>query len=248
MVYTNDEADRQTRQRDYYLKVYALPIALIVIVCGLLYWACLNNYLTKSDTIYGYMMSFTPGLLLYAFNKQSWLKMPDGTFHYIKGIPSTLKININEPSTYEATYYYAKKEKISTALTGLGLFALSIWLVLKGLKYVIVPLVTNIGALFLLYYGIKGLLDKSEKLKIAKNGLWTSKLGFVSWDDVNYADVIEEKNGESPQVYLQVRLKGTKFEEADQADERLLLSDLKGYEMVEFTINTCITNYNALKK
>ena len=248
MIYTNDEADRSTRQRDYYLKVYAVPIALVTIICGLLYWACLNNYLTKGDTIYGYMMSLTPGLLLYAFNKQSWLKMPDGTFHYIKGIPPTAKINLNEPSNYEATYYYAKKEKISTTLTGLGLLAFSIWLALKGAKYIVVPLVMNVGALFLLYFGIKGLLDKSEKLKIAKNGLWTSKLGFVSWDDINYADVIEEKSGDSSQVYLQIRLKGTKFEEANQPDERLLLSDLKGYEMIEFTINTCIINYNANKK
>lgn len=106
---------------------------------------------------------------------------------------------------------------------------------------------TNISGLFLLYAGLKGLLDKSAQLKIAKNGLWTKKLGFVNWDDISFADVIEDKKGKSPQTYLEIRLKGTKFEEANQPDERLVLTDLKGKEHVELLINDYITNYNKQK-
>jgi hypothetical protein len=107
--------------------------------------------------------------------------------------------------------------------------------------------ISNIAGLFLSYIGFKGLLDKEAKLKIANNGLWTKKLGFVNWDDINFAEVVEDKSGKSPQLWLDIRLKGTKFEEANQPDERLLLSGLKDKETVEMVINNSITNYNNLK-
>ena len=248
MIYTNDESDKSTRQRNFYVTVYLIPAALVVIICGLIYLGSSNNYLDKTDTNYGYFMSLTPAFILYAFNKRNWLKMPDGTFHNIKGIAPTLKLNFNEPRKYEAEYFYSKTEKATTVLTGLALIGVSIWLGFKSSKTILIPIMTNIGGLFLSYIGLKGLLDKSAKLKIAKNGLWTQKLGFVNWDDINFAEVVEDKNGKTPQLYLQVRLKGTKFEEANQPDERLLLSDLKGKEMIEVVINSSIDNYNNQTK
>ncbi|MCC7514485.1 MAG: hypothetical protein IT212_07315 [Bacteroidia bacterium] len=248
MIYTNDESDKSIRQRNFYLTVYIFPIALVAIICGLVYWGSLNNYLQKIDTNYGYFMSLTPAFFLYAFNRRNWLKMPDGTFHYIKGITPTPKLTFNEPTEYEAEYFYSKTEKATSLLVGLGLVGASIWLGLKGSKTILVPIVTNIGGLFMSYVGLKGLLDKSAKLKIAKNGLWTNKLGFVNWYDINFAEVLEDKSGRQPQLFLHIRLKGTKFEEANKPDERLLLSDLKDKDMIETVINSSIINYNNQKK
>jgi hypothetical protein len=248
MIYTNDEADKSTRQKNFYLTVYIIPIAIVAIICGLVYWASTNNYLDKTDTNYGYFMSLIPAFILYAFNIRNWLKMPDGTFHNIKGISPTPKLNFNEPTEYEAEYFYSKTEKATLLLVGLGLIGLTIWFWLKDAKTILIPIVTNIGGLFMSYVGLKGLLDKNARLKIAKNGLWTNKLGFVNWDDINFAEVVEDKNGKEPKLFLHIRLKGTKFEEANQPDERLLLSDLKDNSMIEFVINSSIDNYNNQKK
>jgi hypothetical protein len=248
MNYTNDVSDKSIRQRNFILTVYLIPIALIAAIYGCIYWASLNNYLAKPDTNYGYFVSLTPAFLLYAYNRRNWLKMPDGTYHNIKGISPVPKLNFNEPAEYEAEYFYSKTEKATTTLTGLALIGLSIWLRFKSSKTMLVPIMINIGGLFLAYFGLKGLLDKKAKLKIAKNGLWTNKLGFVNWDDISFADVVEDKSGKTPQLYLAIRLKGTKFEEANQPDERLLISDLKGKETVDMVIINSITNYNNNKK
>ena len=247
MIYTNDESDKSIRQRNFYLTVYIIPIVLVAIICGLVYWASSNNYLQKTDTAYGYFVSLTPAFFLYAFNRRNWLKMPDGTFHNIKDISPTPKINFNEPTEYLAEYFYSKTEKATTLLSGLVLIGASIWLGFNSPKTILIPIVTNVFGLFLSYKGIKGLLDKSPQLKVAKNGLWTHKLGFVNWDDINFAEVVEDRSGKTPQLYLQVRLKGTLFEEANQPDERLLLSDLKDNTMIEFVINSSIENYNKQK-
>jgi hypothetical protein len=192
-------------------------------------------------------MSLTPALFLYAFNRRNWLKMPDGTFYNIKGISATPKINFNEPKEYLAEYFYSKTEKATSLLVGLGLISVSIWLGLKGAKTILIPIMANIGGLFMSYIGLKGLLDKSARLKIASNGLWTNKLGFVNWDDINFAEVVEDKSGKQPQLFLHIRLKGTKFEEANEPDEQLLLSDLKDNGMIETVINGSIANYNRQK-
>ena len=247
MIYLNDESDKALRKRNYYLTVYVMPVAFVAIIGVLIYWASNNDYLLDKDISYGYFMSLTPAFFIYAFNKRNWLKMPDGSFYNTKTFAPTAKF-FNEPSSYLAEYFYSKKEKATTALTGLFLIGLSIWLGIMGTKSILIPIVTNITGLFLTVDGLKGFLDKSAILKIAKNGLWTKNLGFVKWDNINFAEVVEDKNGKSQKLFLLVRLKGTKFEEANQPDERLLLSELKDKEMIEFVINTSITDYNNQKK
>jgi len=248
MTYTNDESDKSIRWKNFYLTVYIAPVVLVAALCGGIYWAAHNNYIQETETSYSYFMSLTPAFLLYAYNKRNWLKMPDGTYHNIKDVSSTVKSNFSEPNEYEAEYFYSKTEKATTTLTGIALIGLSVWLGLKSSKTVIIPVTMNVGGLIFTYIGLKGLLDKNAKLKIAKNGLWTNKLGFVNWDNISFADVIEDKSGETPKLYLAIRLKGTKFEQADQPDEKLFLSDLKGKETVEMVINNSITNYNSKKK
>lgn len=241
------QTDRSARQRNFYLTVYLLPIALLAFLSALVYWASEEKYLETIDVNFGYVFALTPSFLLYVYNRHAWLKMPDGSFHYIKGISPQTKSNVEEPSKYEAEFFYSRPEKATAAFTGAGLIALSVWLGINNENAILIPVMTNIGGLFLLYSGLKGLIDKSAKLKIAKTGLWTTKLGFVYWDDINFAEVVEDKNGRTPQLYLEIRLKGTKFEEANEPDERLVLSDLKGNEMIELVINNSISKYNDLK-
>ena len=247
-IYTNDETDKSIRQRNFYIEVYLLPIIVVAVICGLVYWASSNKYIEKTDIGYGYFMSLTPALILYAFNRRNWLKMPDSTYHNVKGISPTPKLNFYEPTEYEAEYFYSKTEKATTTLMGLALVVVSVWLGFKRSKTILMPIVINIMGLFLIYVGLKGFLDKNARLKIAKNGLWTNKLGFVNWDDINFAEVVEDKSGKSPQLFLEVRLKGTKFEEANQPDERLLLSDIKGKDTIDMVITSSITKYNNQKK
>jgi hypothetical protein len=247
-IYSNDESDKQLRKRNFYINVYLFPLIVAVMICGLTYWASEHRYLDRHDAAYGYFMSLTPAFLLFAFNKRHWLKMPDGTYHNIKEIPPTPKINFNEPVVYEAEYFYSRKEKTETLVTGVLAIGFGIYIGFISRTTILIPISMNIMGLIFTYIGLKGLLDKQAKLKIAKTGLWTQKLGFVNWDDINFADVVVDKSGKAPQTYLEVRLKGTKFEEADQPDERLLLSDLKDHGSVEVVINNSIMNYNNQKQ
>ncbi len=248
MIYTNDESDKSTRQRNYYATVYLLPIGLTAVLCGLIYWASANSYLPKADRIYGYFLTLLPAFLLNAYNRRHWLHMPDGTFHNIKGIAPNPKQNFTEPAVYEAVYVYAHKEKAISTAMGLALLGLGIWLGSHYATSVLMPLMSGAIGLFLTYNGISGLLDKNAQLKVATTGLWTQKLGFVVWDDINAAEVVEEKKGRTTQQLLHIRLKGTKFAAANVPDERLLLSDLKDKELIEAVITNSLTNYNHLKK
>ncbi|MFT3902733.1 MAG: hypothetical protein QM727_06145 [Niabella sp.] len=245
MIYTNDEGDKSTRQKKFYLTVYILPIATAAIICGLVHLASKVNYLTPTDTLYGYIFSFMPAFLLYAFNKRNWLKMPDGTYHNIKGTSPTNNIAINEPAAYEVEYFSSTKEKVFSILIGLFLVGAGIWSIIKFTKIILVPIIiTMIGGLLLSYIGIKDLLDKTAKLKLAKKGIWTKKLGFVDWNNVAKAQVIEDRSGRYPQTILEIYLKGTIFAEANKPDERLNLTNIEDKEMIEMVVGTLMSKRN----
>ncbi|MDH7461773.1 hypothetical protein QEG73_10805 [Chitinophagaceae bacterium 26-R-25] len=236
MIYTNDETDKSIRQKNFLLSVYALPIAVSASLCGLIYLATSANYLPKEDAFFGYMTSLFPGILLFSRNSRNWLKMPDGTFHNIKDIVPTTKINMTEPSLYEEEYFYSRKEKITSTLMGAGLTVASVWLATKGSKSVLIPVSMAAGGIFIGYTGIKGLLDKSATLKLATTGLWTKKLGFVDYNDLVKAQVVQDTSGKTPQTILEIYLKGTVFAEANQPDERLNLTNVDGKEYVEMVL------------
>ena len=246
MIYSNDESDKSIRQKNFYLTVYILPIATAVIICGVIYWLSQAGYLQRRDMIFGYTLSLTPAILVYAFNKRNWLKMPDGTYHNIKGISQTNIINLNEPAEYEAEYFYSKNEKATSAFLGLLIIGFGIWLGIKGANTILIPIATIIIGIFLSYTGIKGLLDKTAKLKLARKGIWTNKLGFVDWNNVLKAQVIEDRSGRATQTILEIYLKGTVYSEANQPDERLSLTDIDDKEMIETVIDTFISKHNEL--
>lgn len=248
MIYTNDEGDKADRRKNFYKTVYLYPLLTIAIISGLVYWASARKYLSTTDMAYGYIFALTPAMIVYGYNRRNWLKMPDGTYHHIKGTSSSGTFKYNEPAVYEAEFYYSKWEKAQTLFFGILGVGLGIWLGMKNIKTILVPIVCVLSGIFMLYIGLKGLMDKSAKLKIAKNGLWTKQLGFVNWDDINFAEVVEDKSGDSSKTYLEIRLKGTKFEKANKPDERLFISDLKDRKTIETLINDSINNYNKQKE
>jgi hypothetical protein len=247
MIYSNDEADKSVRQKNFYLSVYVLPIAVIAIICGLVYSASKANYLGRTDLSYGYIFSLTPAFFLYIFNRRNWLKMPDGTYHNIKGISQTTTVNLNEPTEYEAEYFNSKKQKISTLLSGLLMVGVAIWLAIRGGRTILLPIIAIFFGVFLSYAGIKGLLDKTAKLKLAKTGLWTNKLGFVVWKNVTKAQVVENRSGRTPETILEIYLKGTVFAEANQPDERLYLTDIENKGMIETVLVTLMQKHNEVQ-
>ena len=248
MIYTNDEADKSIRQRNFYLTVFVLPIGLIIGICVFVYLATKSNYLPKGDALFGYISSPSLGIYLFAYNMKKWLRMPDGTFHNIKDIKPTNKFYINEPAEYEFEYFYSKNEKITSTLLGIALIGFFIWSLFVGMNSILIPIAIIIMGMFFSYFGIKGLLDKSAKLKLAKTGLWTAKLGFVEWKDIIKAQVIEDASGKSPQTILEIYLKGTIFAEANRPDERLNLTDIEGKQFAETEIYILQSKHNEHTK
>lgn len=148
VIYNNDESDKALRQRNFIISVYLLPLALVLIICGAVYWASQNGYIQNSDAFYGYFMSLTPAILLSAFNRRHWLKMPDGSYHNLKGTAPVPKFNLNEPNVYDAEFFVSKMKAAGTLITGLGLIGISNWVGLNSRKTIIIPIVTNLSGLY----------------------------------------------------------------------------------------------------
>lgn len=246
--YSNDESDKSIRNRNYYLNVYVLPLLLAGLICAGGYWAGKMKLIASNEVIAAYFLSLTPAMLLSTWLRSHWLKMPDGSWHNIKGISANPKLYFNEPSVYLAEYRYSKKDKAGNILIGAALIAGGVWFALNTKQFYLMLITSSVLGLSLFYKGLNELLDKSARLKIASNGLWTAKLGFVNWDDIHFAEVKETKDNDTPRTYLEIRLKGTKFDEGGYADERLLLSDLEDWESVEMVVNNSIINYNKARE
>ena len=249
MHYTNPETQRGQSRKRFYLQVYGLPVLLTALIGSVFYTAYLYEALSRSNIIYGGLLAFNAVIYVYARNRRNWLKMPDGSFHNLKEHPALYPLSSAEPSVYEAEYSNNPKSKILSLVTGLLMMGTGAWIgIYSGNKSNIFAFIGPVlwGA-FLVIVGLKALIDKNPKLKIASNGLWTPKLGFVKWDAINYAEVISQNGDRHPLLYLEIRLKGTTFEAADQPDEKLPLNDLKNKEDIEMVINQSILDYNNYK-
>ena len=151
-----------------------------------------------------------------------------------------------EPAVYEDEYFYSKKGKTNSSILGLVLVGMGIFLALEGETNFLIPLLTIVVGAYIAYFGIKGLTDKTARLKFAKEGLWTEKLGFVDWTDVAKAQVIEETSGRSPQTFLEIYLKKPGLAESTDPDERLNLSDMDNRQYVEMIMTTLMAKRNEL--
>ena len=85
----------------------------------------------------------------------------------------------NEPIEYLAEFSYLKRSKIIAVFCGLGTVVIGIML-----SNIFFRSLTISGGLIGLYYGFKELLETGAKLKLAKTGVWTKKLGFKPWSSI----------------------------------------------------------------
>ncbi len=246
MIYTNDETDKAVRQKNFILTVFVLPIIIIIGICALLYIGVTSNLLLKKEANFGYCLILLLGFYYYVYQKKKWLKMPDGSYYYVKSIESIKKTTLDEPTEYEAEYFYSRKDVTNKTIIGLVLIVLSVWMFLKGMGNRVSEIAGFAGGIYLEYVGIKGLLDKEAQLKLAKKGLWTKNLGFVDWNDINKIQVIEDKSRDKPQYTLELFLKGTVFSEANQPDFRLSLTNIDGKEYVEILAESLLSKRNEL--
>lgn len=81
MKYSNDQSDKSFRKRNYYLWVYFCPIAVVLIIYAILFFASTKNYLHGIDRYFGYIIFPIVVFLVSQYNSQNRLKIPDGSFH-----------------------------------------------------------------------------------------------------------------------------------------------------------------------
>jgi hypothetical protein len=236
--YSNDESDKRLRRRNFVITVYILPLMVMLIICGIVYYASQKKWLTGPDTRSAYLYSLCCCAIVYVLNKRKWRKKPDGSYHHVNGIPSSSKINTKEPVLYEEEYYYSKKIKFSSALLGLGIAGVGVYLVVWSEENIILPAVTILSGLILVYLSVRGFSDHKPKLKLAKEGLWTERLGFVDWAEIARAQVSEDSFSKSRETVLEIYLKGSPSKEFNQPDERLFLTELEDKQFVELAVET----------
>src|SRR5215831_5078439 len=146
-------------------------------------------------------------------------------------------MNLNAPVRYEEEFFYSGKEKAISTILGIIFIIVGVKADVGGSAAELVQVALIVGGLFFAYMGIKEIIDRKPKLKLAKKGLWTKKLGFVDWN--NIAKIRVTKTG--PWLYretlLEIYLKKAFFEEPSQPDEMLDLTHAADKEYLEAIMN-----------
>lgn len=244
MIYTNDESDKSVRQKNYYFNVYALPALVALIIGGIIFLLFLQGYVNKSDCYVLSMFAIAPATMLSAYKKRDWLRMPDDTFFYTKHLSQPNNVYLNEPTEYEAEYYYGLKSKLALLAFGLLFIGVSIYIGIMKPQTMVLPFAMMISGIVVAGLGIQKLLDKTAALKLAKKGIWTRKTGYVEWKNVSSTKIVQDTKGDSPSTILEIYLKGTVFAQAQQPDNRLDITHLKGSEYIEILIDSLISKQN----
>lgn len=242
MIYSNDESDKALRTKNHFIEVYVQPIVVSLILSALFFLSAKTFMIGSTDHVMGYYLAVFAGIIVYARNQGRWLKMPDGTWYNVKGIRPPHVFSANEPAEYDEEYFVSKKDKIVLVAMGLFSLAAGIFFGVKDVRGVFLPIFLIGSGSVAIYLGIKAFQDKGPALKLASQGLWTAKLGFVDWKDIEKAEVVEEK-GRSTQTILDIYLKGTVFSEANEPDQRLNISGFLNKENVELHVETYIFKY-----
>ena len=238
MIYTNDEADKWQRKKDYLLRVIVLPLVIGLVCFGVLYALERSHLSQPVDIKAGYWIILLIVLTLFAFNKSKWMKMPDGSQYHIPSIAVGSKNYVTEPTTYEEEFYHSNAKRFLPVFIGIVVVGLGIYLVLDKKLFLFAFISIPFG-IFFTYRSIINMLDKSAQLKIAKEGIWTKKLGFIPWKEIVKAKVKQEKTSDGEQLNLEIWLKETPFAQAGKPDQVLELTDVKNSQYVE----TIISNF-----
>jgi len=237
MIYTNDDTDKKRRQKYFLIKVYLLPVLVSFLVCAVMY--SLTNYfnLDKRDKTGGYIISVIIGIMVWFKNKSDWLPLPDGSHYYIPKNDSSFdrQLAINEPSNYDAIFTNSRFNSALTLVCGIIVVTFGFYVLTKA--SIIFPFfIISIG-LFLLVQGYKAFIDTTPKLKLSKQGLWTTKLGFHPWAAIRKTKIVNERGYRSTQAYLEIYLLNGKFQDIDYPDDRVLTNDLKDNRRIATLLN-----------
>ena len=100
------------------------------------------------------------------------------------------------------------------------------------LQNIFFELLTISGGLIFIYYGFKELLETDAKLKLAKTGLWTKKLGFKPWSSIKIITIKIKQYPVNSTSYnsLKIYLMGNNTITPDQ---EFLFGPLKNNEMIK---------------
>jgi hypothetical protein len=246
MHYTNDEQDRALRRRNFLLTVYVLPVIIALLIFGIIFFIAEKKWGKDWEIFYCYVISSFVGFYFYEKNKRKWMRMPDGTFHHVDGITVVHHPNPDEPASYEEEYFLARKTNVTSIILGLIVIGMGVYNKWNEEKSLFIPLITIAAGISFIYSGVRGRQDGSPQLKFAKEGLWTKKLGFVKWNDVAKAQVIEEGNGKNTQVYLDIYLRGDQSSESQLPVERLVLTNVEENQFVEMVLHAYLGKRNTM--
>lgn len=88
------------------------------------------------------------------------------------------------------------------------------------------------GGLVYFYFGFKELINSKAKLKLAKSGLWTEKLAFKKWDEIQMIRIeideypVNSGNSNSLKIYLREN-------DTIHPDQELLFDALKNSDRIK---------------
>jgi hypothetical protein len=250
MNYTNDDADKSIRQRNFIVTVYLIPFLPIISICCLIYFGFISKIILQRDMLVGIVALSSLGALWSSSNKKKWLKMPDGTFHYVQHTSLSKNTTINEPSSYEEEFYYSKNAIILSSVQGVIILCVGVFMGINyaKIKFIVFPSLVTLAGLYLTFPNLRKLFEHKPQLKLAKSGFWTKDLGFIHWGDVKRATLSQMKQRDgTTTTYLEISLKGTQFEAVNQPDHRILIDDLKNTEHIGMKITNLMDSYNEQK-
>lgn len=236
-MYNNDDSDKHLRKRNYYLQVFLLPILAAATLLALIFWLNHSGYFNQLDVNVSYGIIVVIGFMLYSYNHGKWVKMPDGGIYHRASIHHSK--SLTEPAEYVAEYFVSGITKVTYLVAGILMIGFAIWMANYQPISILLTIFAAIPGVVFCYLGIRNILDKKPRLKIARKGIWTNRLGFVEWKNVVRTSVVDEGTGEDRKMHLDIYLKGTFYARANIPDDQIDLLPIKERKEIEKLINEC---------
>lgn len=219
--------------------VYVLPVLVGLSIILLTYYITDKFELDNTEKIPGIIIGLAITMALYLKNRLKWLALPDGSYINKRELLDDVKeityqkSSAVEPSTYAASFHFSVISKFMLVLA--GLLAIIGGIYIYSSSRFLFPTLIVIGGIFLWYLAYKEIADAGPKLKLAKEGLWTKKLGFTPWKSIRKTAVVTENGGRSSQTYLDIYLRDSQL--GIMPDDRLSLNDIDDHEKIKKMID-----------
>lgn len=133
----------------------------------------------------------------------------------------------------EEVFYVSKRTQAFKIF--IAVFLIIVGIILLGRGRTVRGLCSIIPGALLLIPAIKNLRDKSTKLSISPEGIWTEKLGYVSWESVMQANIVADAGSREKKLLLQLFLKDGN---PRQPDDRIPINDLVNFQHIQVLIDS----------